>query len=54
MAGSGTPEPVQSQLIQPGTNPQTILLRALVALGGSAKETDLIRLVDSAFCCLAN
>ena len=46
---NGNPEPIRSRLMEPGTNPQTILLRALVALGGSATETDLIGLVDSSF-----
>lgn len=43
----GHPEPIKSRLMEAGTNPRTILVRALVALGGSAAEVDLIGLVES-------
>ena len=46
---NGSPEPIQSRLMATGTNPQTILLRTLVALGGSAAEADLVGLVESSF-----
>lgn len=45
----GAPEPVLSRLLDSGTDPRTILLRALVALGGSASLDDLVGLVDSSF-----
>ena len=46
---NGALEPVLSQLLDSGTDPRTVLLRALVALGGSASLDDLVGLVDSSF-----
>ena len=46
---NGTLEPIRSRLMEAGTDPQTILLRTLVALGGSATEDDLVALVESSF-----
>ena len=44
---NGALEPVLSRLLDSGTDPRTILLRALVSLGGSASLDDLVGLVDS-------
>ena len=46
---NGALEPVLSRLLDSGTDPRTILLRALVSLGGSASLDDLVGLVDSSF-----
>ena len=46
---NGALEPVLSRLLDAGTDPRTILLRALVSLGGSASLDDLVGLVDSSF-----
>ena len=46
---NGGPEPVVSRLLGPSTDPRTVLLRALVALGGSARLDDLVDLVESSF-----
>ena len=45
----GDLEPVVSRLLTSGTDPRTILLRALVALGGSAVLNELVALVESSF-----
>ena len=46
---NGALEPLLSRLLESGTDPRTILLRALVSLGGSASLDDLVGLVDSSF-----
>lgn len=45
----GAFEPVASRLLGSATDPRTVLLRALVALGGSAQLNDLVELVESSF-----
>lgn len=46
---SGELEPIESRLMEAGTDPQTILLRTLSALGGTGTESDIIGLVESSF-----
>ena len=46
---NGALEPIRSRLLEGGTEPQTVILRTLVALGGSTSEADLIDLVESSF-----
>ena len=45
----GDLEPVLSRLLDSGTDPRTVLLRALVAIGGSATLDDLVGLIESSF-----
>lgn len=46
---NGNIEPVASRLLGSSTDPQTVLLRAMVALSGSARLEDLVELVESSF-----
>ena len=46
---NGDLEPVTSRLLDSGTDPRTVLLRALVAIGGSATLDDLVGLIESSF-----
>ncbi|HQZ35397.1 MAG TPA: helicase-related protein, partial [Ilumatobacteraceae bacterium] len=45
----GKPEPVQSHFLDQNTDPQTLVLRALVALGSSVDEEELVALLESSF-----
>ena len=45
----GRPEPVVSHFLAASTDPQTMILRSLVALGGSVKEEELISLLENSF-----
>ena len=46
---NGDLEPVSSRLLDSGTDPRVVLLRALVAMGGSASLNDLVGLIESSF-----
>jgi helicase len=46
---NGVPEAVVSHFLQPTTDPQTLTLRALVALGSNVEESDLIALLENSF-----
>ena len=46
---NGDLEPVSSRLLDTGSDPRVVLLRALVALGGSASLNDLVGLIESSF-----
>lgn len=45
----GQPEPVVSHFLAASTDPQTMILRSLVALGGSVKQEGLISLLENSF-----
>jgi helicase len=45
----GTPEELQSQLLADGGDTQTVILRALLALGGSVYHEQLIELLENSF-----
>jgi helicase len=46
---NGKPEAVQSHFLDQSTDPQTLVLRALVALGSSVDEDELVALLESSF-----
>lgn len=46
---NGQPEPISSHFLSSATDPQTLVVRSLVALGGSVIEADLIALLDNSF-----
>jgi len=46
---NGAPEAVESYFLQPSTDPQTLILRSLVALGSSVEESELVALLESSF-----
>ena len=45
----GTPEDVTSRLLGPETDPQTLILRSLLALGASVDEAQLVDLLENSF-----
>jgi len=45
----GQPEPIQSHFLDDATDPQTLILRSLVALGGSVDRVELLRLLENSF-----
>ncbi len=45
----GSPEDVVSRFLGPDTDPQTLILRSLLALGASVDETQLIDLLENSF-----
>jgi helicase len=45
----GRPEPIESHFLSEGTDPQTLILRSLVALGGSVQENSLVALLEDSF-----
>jgi replicative superfamily II helicase len=45
----GVPEGVRSHFLDPGTDPKTLVLRALVALGSNVQHDELLALLDSSF-----
>ena len=45
----GSPEELQSQLLADGGDTQTVILRALLALGGSVYHEQLIELLENSF-----
>jgi len=45
----GQAEPVVSHFLAASTDPQTLILRSLVALGGSVKQEELISLLENSF-----
>lgn len=45
----GTPEDIQSHFLGANTDPQTLVIRALAALGGSVDQQELIILLENAF-----
>ena len=46
---NGDLEPVMSRLLDSGTDPRAVMLRALVAIGGSASLDEVVELVESSF-----
>jgi replicative superfamily II helicase len=45
----GTPEDITSHFLSQGTDPQTLILRSLVVLGGSVTESALLALLENSF-----
>ncbi len=45
----GAPEPLKSRLLGDSTDPQTLILRGMLALGGSAPTSQLIALLENSF-----
>jgi replicative superfamily II helicase len=45
----GQPEPIESHFLSGSTDPQTLLVRSLVALGSTVVESDLVGLLDNSF-----
>lgn len=45
----GTPEHIQSHFLAATTDPQTLILRSLTALGGSVAQPELIALLENSF-----
>lgn len=45
----GQPEPIETHFLSGSTDPQTLLVRSLVALGSTVVESDLVRLLDNSF-----
>lgn len=45
----GSPEAVESHFLSSGTDPKTLILRSLVALGSSVPEGDLTALLENSF-----
>jgi helicase len=45
----GNPEEVTSHFLDASTDPQTLILRSLVALGGSVDQTELLTLLENSF-----
>lgn len=45
----GEPEPISSKLLSSGTDPQTLIVRCLAALGSTVQEDDLLGLLDNCF-----
>jgi ATP-dependent DNA helicase len=45
----GEPEPISSHFLSSSTDPQTLIVRCLVALGASVLEEDLLELLDNSF-----
>jgi len=45
----GQPEAVTSHFLSPSTDPQTLILRCLVALGSSVPEQELLALLENSF-----
>jgi helicase len=45
----GHPEPIVSHLLSASTDPQTLILRSLVALGGTAPLQELLALLENSF-----
>jgi len=45
----GQPEPIVSHFLADGTDPQTLIVRSLVALGSSVIEADLVELLENSF-----
>ncbi len=45
----GEPEPIESHFLSATTDPQTLLVRSLVALGSTVEEDDLVDLLDNSF-----
>jgi replicative superfamily II helicase len=45
----GTPESIESHFLNPNTDPQTVIVRALAALGGSVEEQELLDLLGNSF-----
>jgi helicase len=45
----GQPEAVVSHFLDASTDPQTMILRSLVALGGSVKQDELLSLLENSF-----
>jgi helicase len=45
----GSPEAIASHFLDPGTDPKTLVLRALVALGSNVREDELLAMLDCSF-----
>ena len=45
----GEPEPIESHFLAGSTDPQTLLVRSLVALGSTVVESDLLDLLNNSF-----
>jgi helicase len=45
----GNPEDIVSHFLSPDTDPQTLILRSLAALGSSVEESELIDLLDNSY-----
>ncbi|WP_122262119.1 DEAD/DEAH box helicase [Ornithinimicrobium cerasi] len=45
----GTPEPIKSHFLGANTDPQTIIVRALTALGRSVEERELVDLLENSY-----
>jgi len=45
----GQPEAIVSHFLSDGTDPQTLIVRSVVALGSTVTETDLLELLDNCF-----
>ena len=45
----GSPEDITSHFLDASTDPQTMILRSLVALGGSVREEELLSLLENSF-----
>lgn len=46
---SGQPEPIRSHFLDASTDPQTLILRSLVALRGSVRAEELIAVLENSF-----
>lgn len=45
----GQPEPIRSHFLAAGTDPQTLIVRSLVALQSNVSEADLLELLENSF-----